>query len=224
MIGPGNVCHRFSVVRWYSHSAGAGSGFSFGHSRCSTTGQANMCPATTQGANTSSRERTGRGFSPALPSSQALRSCKATTWQAQPQKKRPNTSVLAISARNSRKPALILPSSTVCIASDGSTGVSVLPVASQCQMCAPISTWMPIRNQARLRDTFDGRTGPHFGTWRSWRGRNASRSRPAGGTGAGGAAVMRDSEHSCAAPRPARRSHCIPHRGARSCSPRRPRK
>jgi hypothetical protein len=77
---------------------------------------------------------------PSLPSSQEQRSCTATRWQAQPQKKRPNTSVPAISVTNSTKPALMRPTSMVSIASDGSSGVIVLPVAYQCQMCSPIST------------------------------------------------------------------------------------
>ena len=100
--GPGKVSQNELVVSCQLHS-----GASWPTHHRLSVGHTNMTNATANGTVHSSRERTGRGFRPIFFSSHAHRSWYATTWQAQPQKKRPSTSVSRISAPNSKKPALM---------------------------------------------------------------------------------------------------------------------
>jgi len=59
------------------------------------------------------------------------RSCSASTWQPQPQKKRPKTAVTKIIAAKNSRPALTIDDRLKAMASEGSTGVTELPVLSQ---------------------------------------------------------------------------------------------
>ena len=54
------------------------------------------------GTKSSARERSGFGLMPTFKSIQRQRSCSATMWQAQPQKKRPKIAVSTVAARKKR--------------------------------------------------------------------------------------------------------------------------
>jgi len=100
---------------------------------------------------TSRRERKGFGRTPSLFMSQEHRSWSATTWQPQPQKYRPKMSVERIATTKKMKPALMSPSSRVCIDSLGSTGEMVEPVTTHCNMCAKIKRCTVMSTAARQR-------------------------------------------------------------------------
>ena len=121
-------------------------------------GQTNMYSASASGMNTSRRERKGFGRTPHFFIIHAQRSCSATTWQPQPQKNRPKTSVLRIATAKKIAPAFTCPSSRVFIDSLGSTGETVLPLASHWEMCAAKRRWTTPRTIARRGPFLDLRT------------------------------------------------------------------
>ena len=65
--------------------------------------------------------------------------------------------VSSIMEAKKMSPALITESRLNAIASEGSTGVIVEPVVSQCAMCSAINTCTPISTSARHLPAFDGR-------------------------------------------------------------------
>ncbi len=109
------------------------------------------------GTHRRSRERSGLGLRPNLSSSDRERSCSATRWQAQPQKKRPNTAVRTIVTAKKISPKLTTPETANAAASEGSTGVKVLPFANQCAMCAAMARWISTSTAARRGELRDGR-------------------------------------------------------------------
>ena len=80
-----------------------------------------------RGTNASRPIRAGLGLIFSLPSSQRERSCRATKWQPHPQNHRPRIIVLRIASAKKIRPALMMPCLENSIASDGSSGESVLP-------------------------------------------------------------------------------------------------
>ena len=75
------------------------------------------------GTHSSRRERNIRGRTPSLVMRCAHTSWSATMWQPQPQKNRPKTTVASSARAKKMKPAFSLPTSSVYIASLGSTGL-----------------------------------------------------------------------------------------------------
>src|SRR5262247_2978490 len=66
-------------------------------------------------------------------------------------------------------------------------------------MCSPITTCTPISTAARQRPAFDLRTGPHFGLWRSRRGRLANGSVFCSGAVGAVGVVIGAVQHTCRA-------------------------
>ncbi len=95
-----------------------------------------MAPGATS---SSRRERTGLGRMPARSSSQAHPSSRARMWQPHEQKKRPKIAVASTAVAMKRKPAVMMPSSSVYMTSLSSSGARVVPVIFQCAMCRPKS-------------------------------------------------------------------------------------
>ena len=63
-----------------------------------------------------------------------------------------------IAAAKKISPALTTPALANAIASEGSTGVTVLPAISQCAMCTAITRWIATSDAARHFDRHDGLT------------------------------------------------------------------
>src|SRR5512134_681077 len=109
------------------------------------------------GTQASRRDRSGWGRRPTFSSSQRDRSWSATRWHAQPQNQRPKRAVIRMAAAKKIRPALTTPPFENAIASEGSTGVTVLPARNQWAMWAAIRTWTAIRLAARHFERREGR-------------------------------------------------------------------
>src|SRR5688572_18075685 len=88
----GKVAQNSVVTRWLVKGGTSGACGGFVKKR-TAVGHTNMYRAASRGMNTSSRDRNGFGVTPIFFMSHAQKSCRARTWQPQPQTKRPKTSV-----------------------------------------------------------------------------------------------------------------------------------
>ena len=146
MAGPGNVFQKASVT----HSLDV----------CCTppelileyNGAKNIQTNAMIGTIRKARERSGRTRTLRRRNIQAQPSCTAKKWHAHPQKKRPNNNVLAMATPRTISPGLITFSRANLLASDGSSGAKLLPVSSQCAMCASSKTCTKTKTKARRRE------------------------------------------------------------------------
>jgi hypothetical protein len=126
MTTPGIVAQRSRVSRSNRKPGQCRSGRVIGATTSRwKTGQTNMYKASINGAHRSSLLRKARGRMPAFLSSLRHQSCSSMTWHPHPQNQRPSTTVDSSTTAKKIAPALMMPSDTVSIDSDGSTGESV---------------------------------------------------------------------------------------------------
>ena len=101
MPAPGNVSQKPVVCR-----CSVNSGDGWPNQMRSSVGQMNMWNAATNGISHRKRARIGLGRRPNLFRTQLAKSWYATTWHAQPQKKRPRIRVARIDRPKRTNPAL----------------------------------------------------------------------------------------------------------------------